>query len=536
MTEQKRKANVKAIGVIALIVGVLAVAGCAPQASKPADAVPDAGPITMADIVESDPMNPVVKELADGTFIQRTPTENITPTKEGEAKTYRPEKNVPYNTYWLNADEKGCGSCHDDLSETVANMAAEHVAIPNPQGTETTVNQCLDCHVPQAGSQTNKNAFGSVIHSIHERNDRADCMNCHMATENNDATPQATMGTKSGMSLWDTVKHKEMRGIEKISSDALDDEFSYRIDETTNPDDLFYFAWNNNETNYDWENRVLNDEPIDKKVFEDWTITVTGEVNQEKTWTLPDLIAEAPSETRPMKIHCIINPTGGPLIGQANITGVPVKWMLEQAGIKDTAKSLQAVNGASGYGTGYTVPISQLDMNDAYIVYEIDGEPLSQKNGYPCWYVIGGVVAGIDTRWPNDIMVGSEEVEDILPFKDAEGRFYVKPNVGIFDLREGQIFKTGEKITFHGYADAFKDSITALEFSMDQGKTWKHFDTPNTNSDQWVTWTYDFTPPEDRAYTFMVRAIDDQGNVTNDPLEKMIVVKNEMPTGEKAVK
>lgn len=473
---------------------------------------------------------PEITENGEGVLIQRTPSENISPTAKGEAKTYRPENNVPYNTYWLNADAKGCGACHSDLAELVATMPADHQPLTNDLGIEITVQMCLDCHMPAAGSQTNKNAFARVIHGIHSTRNLAGCMDCHDMTERSNATSAAYIDGQGVVSLWDSVKHQAMRGIESIPADELGDGFSYRIDETIDPSALFTFFWNNNETNYAWEDLVAQGAELDQGVFDNWTITVSGEVDEERTWTLPELIAEAPSVTQPMKIQCILNPNGGPLIGQVEVTGIPVSWLLDQCGLTENAKAIVPMSSNGDYGYGTT--LQKLETCDALLVYEMAGEPLSWKNGYPCWYIIGGDQAGNTVRWPSDLLITSDELTDNFLFKDGEGRLYNSPNVGLFDVYEGQIVQNGEPFEFHGYADAFCNAIDAIEISFDQGKTWKTFETPDTTVNQWTTWTYEFTPEEDRAYVITVRGVDSEGNVTQDPVEKMIVAKSQLPEVE----
>ena len=50
---------------------------------------------------------PIVTELADGRFVQRTPSENISADYDAEGAYSHPAKNALYNCAYLKADERG---------------------------------------------------------------------------------------------------------------------------------------------------------------------------------------------------------------------------------------------------------------------------------------------------------------------------------------------------------------------------------------------------------------------------------------------
>lgn len=74
---------------------------------------------------------------------------------------------------------------------------------------------------------------------------------------------------------------------------------------------------------------------------------------------------------------------------------------------------------------------------------------------------------------------------------DSEGTFYNKPNMGVLSTYNATIFKQGEPVHLEGYADAWDEPITKLEFSFDHGATWIECPTENTVTAQWVYWTMD---------------------------------------------
>lgn len=505
----------------ALVVSACAMAGCQPQAapSPHGEDVVQATDDTVLRIPEVNPNEPIIRDYGDGVFVQRTPSEDISPTQNASAPFHHPSESVPYNTYFLKADARGCNACHEDLTETVKRMPYGHVNLPQDLGIETSVQMCLDCH--------NTNDFGSIIHGLHATDNKATCMNCHDATETLDATSNNANGSNSGMPLWDVVKHQRLRGILDIPADQITGEFAYRQDETLPGDTFFDISWQNAESDYERIRKAKEGVETDSDTFDNWTITISGAVDHEKTWTLAELIAAAPSETFVTKEQCMLNPIGGPLITQVEMTGIPVDWLFDQVGLsKDAvAVTLSSADSALG-GVNFS---NHTRGEKAYIVYEIDGKRLEWEQGFPAIYCQTG--ASAMTMWLqlSDIIVETEEINENLGVCDANGVKIVRPNVGLFNLREGQIVKTGETFQFHGYADDKEKAITAIEVSMDRGQTWKRFDTPDTDIVRWVTWTLDFTPEVDGAYCLYLRSINEDGTVTPEPQEKMIVAKSEMP-------
>ena len=189
MTRMQKTTKLMLGCTIALAAGMVAIVGCAPAASVDAS-VQDAqsqmestaavGPVF-------DLYQPVVKELSDGTLIQRTPDEDISATMDATAVLHHPTENVPSNTYFVKADAKGCNACHEDLAQTVDNMPYGHHSLSNDMGLEASVQQCLQCHrIGGSTVQTVPGEFGTLIHGIHSTG-QAECWNCHDANNNGDA-------------------------------------------------------------------------------------------------------------------------------------------------------------------------------------------------------------------------------------------------------------------------------------------------------------------------------------------------------------
>jgi len=529
----RRKKLMITLCIIAL--AILGVVGCAPQMATPNDTAgsgtgteqvgTDSNPLQA---VQADLYNPTIITLADGTQIQRTPTEGeVFSTLDGSYTYHMPTETVPYNTYYLKADAKGCNACHADLAKTLEDMEYDHTNLTNVMGIQLTVQMCLDCHTYGAGYLTNQYSFGSLIHGIHSTEQNNDCWSCHVAT-----------GDGSGMQLWDKVKHWQLRGITPVAE--VQGEFSFDQDKTIPAADLFDFGWDYFDWDYTRSQNTKDNTPLDQELFENWTITIGGAVQKETTFKLTDLIANYQSVEVPVTLQCTLNPIGGPFIGNVKYTGIKLSELLEDVGISPDAGALSLSS-----PDGFTEPLMMSNFTEAYLAYEADGEPLSWEHGYPVQLMVPGSAAPSNVKEISDIVVNTQEEAALLnewngwPANSGDGNVYTasgwpytnengylnKPNVGIFDFTEGQIISTGKPYEFTGYAAAWDQQIAAVEFSMDGGVTWTHFDTPGAGKDRWTCWHFTYTPEVDSAYVLSVRSVTTDGMITPEPIEVMFNAK-----------
>ncbi|WP_329932813.1 molybdopterin-dependent oxidoreductase [Slackia isoflavoniconvertens] len=468
---------------------------------------------------------PEIRTLEDGTKVQRTPT---------EYQCYhwnRPyEGGTSYNTYYMDADNRGCGACHEDLKDTLSNMEYQHVTVWNDAlGNWLTADQCQLCHSDDDGYE-----FGTLMHAVHygERNGQSfedrggKCISCHNMTENGE-----------GFELWDQVKYDHLDGIVKEKN--VQGEFQFDQTTKVSKDEMFTYDWIHSD--YDHLISIMGkhgiNEPLPQEMVDNWEITIDGLVNKPYTAKLKDLIAEAEAEgasvTKLSKIHCLDNMPGGGGISNVEITGIPLNWLIERGGgMKDGVTGVIVdrrefhTNGVQNHSTRGT---GTDKFGDVYLVYKIDGRPLDISSGSPCinWIeandaqgnvkqCVGYKITDEDKDWDAISENGFDSYD--------EGPYMNKPNVTALKVPEGKIIKTGEPFTFEGYADAFDEAVTKIEFSMDNGKTWTAFDLGQTDPRQWVYWHFTWTPETDGSYVLMLRGTTESGLVTDDQYIQKVMV------------
>ena len=472
---------------------------------------------------------PEIVTLEDGTQVQRTPTDPGAYFQMGYWDK------TSYNTYYLNADNRGCNSCHADLAQVVADMDFFHLELSSGLGSDVTVMDCRICHDQGYGYVEKTQQLGSLIHGIHSKEGFAgDCMSCHTATSD---------GT--GLQLWDEVKHDVLQGITAVSAEDAEPvvEFSYDQDVTT---PMFPASWFYGPSNVENIGKQLAGVEPSEDVWDTWEVSVTGLVDKPFSMTLADLIDQAPSETRIVMNQCIMNPPGGEQVANFEITGIPISWMLEQAGVQDGATAVMAV-APDGWSRG--VPIERVNEHDGYLVYKINGELVDYDDGFPLLTYYPGEAAPACIRWTSELQVVDTPLEDMkywTGWTDSDGSgindyngghvlttdtpedeiFWVnKPNAGITHLHEGQIIPAGQPYTFEGYATGFDEKVVAVEISLDGGTSWTSFDTSDSDPTKWVYWYFTFTPEKASSYTLMVRAVTEDGNVSAVPDEVMFTVQ-----------
>ncbi len=72
----------------------------------------------------------------------------------------------------------------------------------------------------------------------------------------------------------------------------------------------------------------------------------------------------------------------------------------------------------------------------------------------------------------------------------------------------------GKPIRLKGTAYDFDRSISAVQFSLDEGEHWTEYATENTTDYQNLMWTFDFTPPKPGFYRMEIRAVNNRGEVS----------------------
>ncbi len=290
-----------------------------------------------------------------------------------------------------------------------------------------------------------------------------------------------------------------------------------------------------NEVFFDRNQGQIPPKPVS---LDDWRLTVQGavntplELNFERIRQLPKAIVantlECSGNSRSLlKQKASGNPwtVGG--VGNAVWAGVWLRDVLNLAGLADHAahisfEGMDTPLGKAGIKFIRSIPIDKA-MASTLLVYEMNGDPLPLKHGFPLRSLALGWTGANCVKWLNRITVLDSQYEGF--FMDKVYRVFVKgqnPVTGqvvteiklksiITQPTSSEHLKKGEIVVL-GAAYAGEHHVEQVEVSIDGGQTWQtaEFIGPDTPY-AWRQWQFVWTADNAGDFTILSRAIDDQG-------------------------
>ena len=237
---------------------------------------------------------------------------------------------------------------------------------------------------------------------------------------------------------------------------------------------------------------------------ESYYINLSGKITRTNTVSLSAL-KEQQSVNRVLKCSCATSPA----VANASVVGVPLQSIVDMAGLEDDVNTVIC---RDGEGYGLPISLSAALENGAMLVYQIDDQAIEE--GVQLW--MPRASARYFTRQVMDIeFTHSDEAPALSPIDDAQ-----RAKVSIVN-RFDDTFAVGDQITFEGYADDYDVPISAVEFSLDGGKTWTACSTEGADADRWVYWTFAYTAGQSGTFKLDVRARTAEGRVS--PLASSVV-------------
>jgi len=284
---------------------------------------------------------------------------------------------------------------------------------------------------------------------------------------------------------------------------------------------------------------------------ESWAFKVEGEVNTPLTLTLAELKQRFQPKTYRMVLECggngrsFFSPPGrgnqwtNGGAGCARWTGVPLKDVLNAAGLKPDAK-FTGSSGADPHLSGDTTklaisrgnPIAKSMEEHTLLVWAMNDQPLPNIHGGPLRLLVPGWPGSLSTKWLNRIVVRSTPhdgqgmggtsyrvpVKPIVPGSNDDGKTFhdleSMPVRGIITApANGTRLAAGTReVPVRGAAWGGETGVGRVDISLDFGQTWMDTKmTPPTNRYDWVRWTRSVTLPSDGYYELWVRATDPNG-------------------------
>ncbi len=266
-------------------------------------------------------------------------------------------------------------------------------------------------------------------------------------------------------------------------------------------------------------------------------LMITGLVEKPIVLTMKQL-KRYPSVTRTHFIECPANggqEWRGPqynslqfakgFMSCAEWTGVYIKTILEDLGLKSEAKWMLAEGGDSSK-MGRTIPVEKV-LDDAMIVWGQNGEALRPEQGYPIRLLVPGWEGNLSVKWLRRLDFASEpwyckeetsKYTVLKPNGKAIQHFYANevnstvtspsPEIDWSDLEDGDI------VEIEGLAWSGMGTITGVDISFDGGNTYKEAQLKGLVLPKcWTRWSYMHTYKKGEELLLTSRAMDDAGYI-----------------------
>jgi sulfane dehydrogenase subunit SoxC len=222
-------------------------------------------------------------------------------------------------------------------------------------------------------------------------------------------------------------------------------------------------------------------------------VLVHGLVERSLTFTMDDL-RRFPSVSRIHFLECAGN-TGGEQVGRLGTTpqrshgllscsewtGVPIRILLEEAGLKTTARWILA-EGSDAIRLARSIPLEKA-LDDVLVAYGQNGEALRPEQGYPVRLIVPGWEGNVNIKWLGRVHVVDQPYmsafetgayTDLMP--DGKARqftFVMEAKSVITRPAGGQALNGPGFYEITGLAWSGRGTIGRVEVSTDEGKTWQ---------------------------------------------------------------
>ena len=243
-----------------------------------------------------------------------------------------------------------------------------------------------------------------------------------------------------------------------------------------------------------------------------WRLGVTGLVDRPLELDFDEL-ADLGLVEHWTTLCCVSNEVGGNLIGNAKWTGVPLRSVLDLAGVQLSASQIVG-RSVDGWTAGFPREVAY-DGRAAMVAVAMNDEPLPIEHGFPARLVVPGLYGYVSaTKWLSEIeLTRWEDFDAYWVPRGWSKKGPIKTQSRIDTPRSGSV-KEG-RVAVAGVAWAQHRGIERVEVQVEDGP-WQEArlaDVPNVDTwRQWV-WEWDATPG---SYVVRVRATDSDGEAQTE--------------------
>ena len=270
-----------------------------------------------------------------------------------------------------------------------------------------------------------------------------------------------------------------------------------------------------------------------------YKLRITGLVERPLELSLADL-KKRPRVEHTVGFECSgnNNARGNPLVGNARWAGAALGPILKEAGLKPNAREVVFFSADKGteeviHGRG-KAKVEQhfargMDVNDAtrpevLLAYEMNGQPLPPKNGFPARLIVPGWYGVANVKWLDHIhaqdtrYMGRFMGRDYVTLKSEPiggETIWMETWVSRIRLKSAiaRLTRTGNTLKATGFALSDGTPLKTIEVSVDGGpwtaaRMWKE----NTQY-SWKLFTHEWPGATPGDHTIVSRVIDSRGEI-----------------------
>ncbi|MBI2935217.1 MAG: molybdopterin-dependent oxidoreductase [Chloroflexi bacterium] len=252
---------------------------------------------------------------------------------------------------------------------------------------------------------------------------------------------------------------------------------------------------------------------VSKNVFDPevdangWRLRVEGLVQSPFALTYEELKA-MPATTEIVTLECISNPVGGDLISNAEWKGVPLRALLEKAGLQSGVRKV-VFHAADGYSD--SISLEHAFRQEIIVAYQMNGEPLPVSHGFPARIVVPGLYGLKSVKWLSRIETVDVDYQGFWQKQGWSDSAEVQTTSQILVPASGLEIPPSP-VKLGGVAFSGAKGISQVEVSADGGKTWMRAEIRKALSPfTWVLWTGEWHPQVEGRHRLLVRAVDGKG-------------------------
>ncbi|MDQ6661291.1 MAG: molybdopterin-dependent oxidoreductase [Chloroflexota bacterium] len=261
---------------------------------------------------------------------------------------------------------------------------------------------------------------------------------------------------------------------------------------------------------------------VSKNLFADptvdantWRLTVDGQVAHPYTLAYQEVLTQ-PMQQQYESMMCVSNEVGGLYMSNALWEGIPLKDLLQRAGIKTGATKV-VLHAADNYSDSIHLT-KALESTTLLAVY-MNGGTLPQEHGFPARLLVPGIYGMKHCKWITRIEVVNYDYQGYWQQRGWSDASLVRLTARI-DTPSNDATITASRPTYiAGVAFSGNKGISEVDVSTDSGKTWRRATLKHPLSNlTWVLWEMTWQPPRGKSVV-TVRAIDLEGNVQSPIIE-----------------